>query len=133
MMMDKNWRLQIKSRFSDRENIGQSAVRLQYWSDLPEADVNTLFPLISSEFGVDAGVLRPDDSLDLLVEPVATKNPLLWLAYQTASGDKQIELSYQLNQRLRRFGTESNWPSVLTVDDLMRAWCGLRPRSAEST
>ena len=125
MTIESTWRRQIQDRFSDRKDIGFDEAYTRYWKHLPEADVRELFNLIAVEFGVSAGLIRPGDSLDKLVVPVKTKNPLLWLAYQTAAGDKQNEISYQLNKRLKRFGTTSYWTEILTVDELLRAWCGL--------
>jgi hypothetical protein len=123
---------QILKRFSDRPDISPDETFRSYWSELPREEVQQLFDLIAIEFGVSGGLLRPDDSLDKLVEPLATKNPLLWFAYQGAAGDKQNELSYELDKRLKKFGTKAEWPSISTIDELMRAWGGLRPPEKSS-
>ncbi len=82
---------------------------------------------VEVEYKIPAGLLRPNDSLKKLAEPVSTRNPLKWLVYQTRAGDRENELSLQLAKRLARSGTSATWSRVETFDDLIRAWCGEAP------
>jgi hypothetical protein len=116
-------------RFADRDDIGKEGFYQRYYSarDLGSEAVFELLELIEFEYDLSAGLLRPEDSLSKLVEPIATRNPWRWLVYQTAAGDRQNELSYQLTKRMRNHGTLKSWVRIETVDDLVCAWCGLSP------
>lgn len=86
--------------------------------------------LIEDEYQVPAGLLRPDDKLEKLFDPVVAKNPWRWLVYRTREGDSETEINYELGKRIRRSGTVQSWSHVekfgdLTIRDFIRAWCGL--------
>jgi hypothetical protein len=120
------------SRFEGRKDLGKSELYERYFKGegLSLAEVIECLGLIESELGISAGVLRPEDKLDMLFEPVPTNNPLKWLTYQARAGDRQAEISYQLTKRLTRYGTFDDWTQIETIDDLVRAWCGKIPRRA---
>jgi len=119
----------LRSRFGDREDIGKVGLYERYYAatDLPKEAILECCELIEFEYELSPGLLRPDDKLSKLVEPIPTKNPWRWMVYQTAAGDRQNELSYQLAKRMRQYGTVGFWSKIETVDDLIRAWCGRRP------
>lgn len=119
----------LRSRFGDREDIGKEGLYARYYAatDFPKAALLELLELIEFEYDLSPGVLRPEDKLSKLVEPIPTKHPWRWMVYQTAAGDRQNELSYQLAKRMRKSGTLEAWSQIETVDDLIRAWCGRRP------
>ena len=116
-------------RFADREDLGQAEVYQQYWSDYPEQDVKELLELIHREYQLPPGLLRPDDHLDKLLAPVKTSNPLKWLVYRLRAEDRRSELNFQLSKRQRQHGTEKAWQlkAIVTMNDLMLAWCGRLP------
>jgi len=122
-----HWHDALISRFADRKNIDRDALYARYFMDLPKAAVFECFNLIEEEYQIPSGLLRPEDKLTKIVEPVTTKNPLRWLVYQSRAGDIEFELQRQLDKRLRQHGTQEAWTTVNTVDDLIRAWCGKRP------
>src|SRR6266550_3807656 len=97
----------LLARFADREDIGKVGFYDRYYSSsgLSKEALLELLELIEFEYDVSAGLLRPDDNLSKLVEAVPTKNPWRWLVYHTAAGDRQSELSYQLDKRMRQYGT----------------------------
>ncbi len=95
---------------------------------LPEMEVSACLDLVEFEYGLPAGLLRPEDSLAKLVKPVSTKNPLRWIIYQVRAGDRENELTFQLVRQMRRHGTYGTWQHVDTIDDLVRAWCGQKPK-----
>ena len=127
MVMSRNWRSEILGRFADREDLGANEAYRRFWSQLPEADVLELFALLESEYLFPPGLLRPNDSLERLFQPVRTQNPLRWLIYRARGEDRMSEVNYQLAKRQRRHGTLDKWKRIDTVDDLIRAWCGLLP------
>jgi hypothetical protein len=121
----------IRSRFADREDLGKTRVRQQYWPELPEQDVMELFDVIQLNFQLLPGLLRPDDLVDKLAAPVKTANPLKWLVCRARTEDSLSELDYHLGKRLRQHGTQKAWEhtKIVTVNDLARAWCGKLPLS----
>ena len=129
--MANHWRSEILRRFGDREDIGKREVYQQYWSEMPEQAIMELFELIAIEYKLPAGLLRADDSLDKLLAPVRTRNPLKWLVYQLRAGDRQSELNRELTNRMKQDGTLGKWEKIDTIDDLVRAWCGRLPRKSD--
>ncbi len=119
----------LRARFGDREDIGKQGLYDRYYAStgVPKEALLELLDLIEFEYDLSPGLLRPEDKLEKLVEPIPTKNPWRWLVYRTSAGDRQSELSYRLSKRMRQYGTLGAWPQIETVDDLIRAWCGRRP------
>ena len=118
------WRKAVEARLGDRVDVGKDGLR-RFWSDLPERDVMAALELVEIEVDVRPGLLRPDDRLHDLFEAPPTRNPFRWLEFQTHSSDGMLELSYQLNKRLRANGRLDEWgDNVYTVDEFVRAWCG---------
>src|SRR5207302_10700769 len=108
---------------------GKDEVFQAYWAEkaLARNEVFDALAVIEAEYGLPAGMLRPSDKLELLVEPVRTRNPLRWIYYQVWAGDREGELSLQLRRRMARHGTSGIWPKLETIDDFVRAWCGRKP------
>jgi hypothetical protein len=120
------WRKAVEARFADRSDLGREGLRQQFWRDLPEAEVRAALELVEAEANVRPGLLRPDDRLHDLFRSPSTKNPFRWLEFQTRSSDGLLEISYQLNKQLRTHGTVDEWgDKVYTLDEFVRAWCGL--------
>ena len=126
-MSSDSWRKNMLSRFAGREDLGKDDLCERHFKELPREEVLECLELVESELKIPAGVLRPEDKLDTLFEPVSTNNPLHWLTYQVRAGDRQGEISYQLNKRLRKHGTADAWTQIETINDLVRAWCGQTP------
>ena len=102
-------------------------VRRSFESDRVAA-VEELRSLVDAEFGLDLGILRPDDQLDsVVIHPDAGLNPLRWLFYESWSREAANEVHFQLRKRLKAFGTIESWPRVITIGDLVLAWSGHRP------
>jgi hypothetical protein len=128
--LDKKWLASIRRRFADREDIGRERVYESYFEKegLPKASVFECFDLIDTEYGRISGLVRPDDSLDKLFEPVATKNPFRWMTYETMAGDRQLWFSQDLKKQMKKHGTLLLDLRVLkTIGDFVRAWCGKLP------
>lgn len=133
--LDAAWREDILQRFAGRENLSKDAFYARYFEKLgcPKTDVLECLNLIEFEYQIPAGVLRPEDKLEKLLEPVSTKSPWRWLVYRTHEGDSGTELYYELSKRLLRFGTVQAWSHVekfgdVTICELIEAWCGHEPR-----
>lgn len=99
---------------------------------LPKDEVFDCLRLLEFEYGIPVGILRPEDKLSKLFEPVIAKTPWQWLVFRTREGDSETEINYQLGKRMRRARTLDSWSKVMrlgdmTVADLLRAWSGLSP------
>ncbi len=124
-----HWHKSFLSRFADREDIGKDKLYKEYFSDLPKEEVTEFFDLIEFEYEIPAGLLRPDDEASKLFDPVPRKGVWHWFFYDTREGDSQIEITNQLVKREKLYGTYEKW-KIDTVDDLIRCWCGQKPRNA---
>ena len=89
--------------------------------------------MLEVEFSLPPGLLRPQDDLNMLFESVETKNPFKWLVYRTRAEDGKSEVNSQLFKRMERYGTVGTWSQITTVDDLVRAWCGLKAAETHSS
>ncbi len=129
--LDGEWLTAIKNRFADRSDIGRESVFQLYFAPegLPKEEVDECFDLIESEFGSISGLLRPDDSLEKLFQPVSTKNVFKWAGYRIMGGDRQLWFGDELFERMRKHGTYENrrMISMETIGDFVRAWCGQLP------
>jgi len=127
--LDRRWMTAIRGRFADRENIGRERVYELYFAneDLPEQEVFECFDLIETEYGAITGLLRPEDSLEKLFQPVATRNPFRSMTYEIMAGDRQLWLGEDLRKQMRRHGVNQDWPRMETIGDFVRAWCGRKP------
>jgi hypothetical protein len=123
------WQKTILDRFSERENIGSREVYIRYFRPLGlgEECVMECLELIETEYGLSAGLIRPQDKVSQLVDPVKAKTPWCWLFYRSREEDIQSELNYQLDKRMRRHGTLGSWSHIDTLSDLVKAWCGRKP------
>lgn len=129
--LDRKWLAAIRERFADREDIGRDHVFELYFASegLARDDVFDCFDLIEAEYGYIGGLLRPDDSLDKLFEPVPTRNPFRWAEYRIMAGDRQLWFGDELLKRMRKHGTYS-YRKLLrneTIGDFVRVWCGRLP------
>lgn len=120
------WQGVIRERFGEREDLRAEELYERYWAaaGLPKAEVMECLNLIEVEYQLPAGILRAEDSLKLLFDPISTKNPLKWFLSQPAIEDRASEINYQLARRMEEYGTLGTWTNIETIDDLIRAWCG---------
>lgn len=123
------WQTAILGRLGPRRELQPNELLALLEPDVIEEEALRLFELFEQEYGIPVGWFRPEDSLQVVLEPVPTKNPLKWPGYQMCASDSGAELNYQLGKKLSQHGTQSAWSSgsVRTFGDLVRAWCGGRP------
>jgi hypothetical protein len=126
-----HWQASVLSRFADRNDIGKRGLYERYFSDLPEPAVLECLALLEEEYSLPAGLLRPEDQLAKIFEPIPASNPWRWLVYRSREEDRQSEINYQLAKRQDRYKTRELWvlKGVNTLNDLIRAWCGQKPRA----
>jgi len=122
------WHRAFLRRFADRTDLGKDEFYQRYFQqeDIEREAVEECLSLIESEYQISPGLLRPEDKLDLLFQPVKTRNPFLWVLYRSREEDSESEIRYQLGKQMRRHGTLNEW-QIETIDDLIRAWCGKHP------
>jgi hypothetical protein len=126
-----SWRKSLLDRFSDHEDIGIDEVYARYFmkEGLPRECVFECLKLIEIEYELPAGLIRPSDSLERLLKPVETRNPLRWFLYRHREEDIESELNYELSKRQRKHATFEAWQKFETIADFVHAWCGRKPIS----
>jgi hypothetical protein len=124
--MGKYWRDWIKERFGNRPALTRAEAIRAFWSNLPNSQLAEFFDLIKMEYGFEAGLLRPEDNLELLTAPIKTRNPLRWFAVEPRLEDAASELNYQICQRAEEAGLIDSLP-VSTVRQFVSVWCGVKP------
>jgi hypothetical protein len=107
----------LLERFSDREEVGLDVAIERYWPHLPREPLLELFQLIRMEYDLPAGLLRPEDSIQLLAAPFSVRNPLKWIFEEAAIEDATSELYYRLGKRT------SGVIGIQTLGDLAARWC----------
>lgn len=126
-MASARWRAAIEARFGERPDFGLDSATSLFCAegDLPQNEVSELLRTIEQEYGVSAGLLRPNDPLDHLTTPVPVRNPLRDVFYRYWSDEHWGEINYQLGKRLHRRGKPNFRAGVLrSLGDLAWAWCG---------
>ncbi|CBK41022.1 protein of unknown function [Nitrospira defluvii] len=129
------WHDTIRSRFGNREKLEPQAAYEAFWSEFPQQAVMELFQLIEIEYQLSPGLLRPNDTVNKLLESIKPVNFLKWLFYQAHTEDSESELRYQLGKREQQHGTQDAWEraKIRTIEDLMRAWSGQLPKDKPRT
>ncbi|MGH9409320.1 MAG: hypothetical protein ACRD1V_07680 [Vicinamibacterales bacterium] len=86
-------------------------------------DVEKLAELLEVEIGIPVGLLRPDDRLSEVFAPFTVGNPVTWMMAEMRLEDGLTEVRHELFKRLTGRGGPA--PTLETVRDLFRAWCGI--------
>ena len=116
----------IRERFTRRDDLGHERLYDTYFrvDGLSFQCVKECLDFLEEEVGVPGGLMRPDDPLELLLQPPPTKNPWLWVQFQIIAGDIQGEIGRRLERQLKRGHAKGPRLQVLTFGDLTRRWCG---------
>src|SRR5258705_14010473 len=122
--MSKYWREWIQERFGDRSTMPRDEAIETFWAHIPKAKLEEFFELIEVEYGIEPGLLRPEDNLERLTAPIKTKNPLRWFLVEPRIEDASSELNYKLAKRAKRKGIRDRVP-VSTVAEYVCVWSGI--------
>jgi hypothetical protein len=127
--MRDTWAEEILSRFHGREDLGRDGLFEKFFvaDGLDKESALSCFEEIEMSYRIPIGILRPDDQLSKLFERAETCNPLRWLRWLGDNEFSDEGLLDELNYRMKNAGTENQWKSIETFDDLVRAWCGQGP------
>ena len=123
--MGRHWQKWINERFGDRPALTREEAIKSFWANFPQTELEEFFELIEVEYGLDLGLLRPDDNLERLTAPIKTKNPWRWYLVEPRIEDAASELNYQLWKRADRNGL-GDFAPVSTIGEYARIWCGIR-------
>lgn len=131
-MKDK-WVEQILNRFEGRENLGKHLLFEKYFKEkgIDEKEIMECFDEIERDYNIPVGILRPEDKMTKLTNPIQTKNPLHWFSWQPRSEFTYSELMIELGIQLKKHGTYDLWKIIDTFEDFVLAWCGEKPRQKE--
>lgn len=80
--------------------------------------------VFQQEYDVSFGLLRPDDSLGIFLEPSPTKNPFRWLFARARAEDRASELNFRLFKERKRWRAPTLKAGPQTIGEYVRAWCG---------
>jgi hypothetical protein len=131
--MFNRWKKFILSRFSDREDLSKNEVYQRYWHDLSQEEVMEFFKEIECFYSMPAGLLRPDDDVKKLVEP---DKPDKWykpVRFELQIGELETVLAEELTKRMKRYNISVELDKIRTVDDLIRVWCGQKPKVKDNS
>ncbi len=120
-----NWTALFRQRFFGRTELPWDDLYDKHFSNLPRREVFEMFEFLGEEFGLPIGILRPDDPLEAIFEPVPTRNPVKWLSYRGYEGDMAAELHHRLAVREKTMGTAGNRAQITTFGEYAAAWCGM--------
>jgi hypothetical protein len=119
----------FQGRFPNRENLSLEALYDRYFAkeNLPKTESLELMTLLADELALPVGMLRPEDTMADVLQPVISGNPLRWIEEWTRAADGKAELNDRLRRRLTELGTLDRWQDLPTIADVVRAWCGRLP------
>ena len=118
-----SWNDAIKRYFRERRIMSMGELVREFGLSGPKADtvLEECLGLFQQEYGVAAGLLRPDDPLRIFTEPPKTSNPFSWYFTRSAYEDSTSELNYRLKKRLRASG-RTLVATPTTVGEYVAAW-----------
>lgn len=121
------WNERISTRTTDRDELTLSELSelFGFSPQHEEAAVHECLSVFEEEYGIPGGLLRPEDSLEMFIEPPVPRGVLGWLFDRAAMEDKASELSYRLKRQRERMGR----PPIpvhppTTVGEYVRSWLG---------
>ena len=114
------WRMPyVPDRLSGREYLSAHQMWQQYFAQYPLGAVRAVLSLLEGE-GIPAGLLRPSDDVEAVLQPPATWNPFMWMRRRAAFEDVVAVIDGELaalvpeDERIGTFCT--------TLEDLVRVW-----------
>jgi hypothetical protein len=122
-----SWDESIRARLKERAELTLSELSevFGFAAKRDEAAVNECLSLFEEEYGIPIGVLRPEDGLEVFIEPPPAKGILTWLFERAAIEDKASELSYRLKRQRERIGrTPMPVRPPTTIGEYVDCWVG---------
>jgi len=128
----KDYRAGLLARFGERDVLSKDQLYDQFWAprQLDRPEVIALFDLIEEAYEIPAGILRPNDGIDMLTGRVPEKHWWRGPVHDVIAGDRQFWLQEELVYKLNHYGTYNHIRRVNTIDELVLAWCGWWPTTA---
>jgi hypothetical protein len=128
----KDYRVGSLARFGERDVLSKDELYDHFWANrsLDRLEVIGLFDLIEEAYEIAAGILRPDDSIEILTNRVPEKHWWRGPIHDVIAGDRQFWLEQELVNKLNHYGTYDHVHRVNTIDELVLAWCGCWPTTA---
>ena len=123
-----NWQEELQKRFAGRQELASSQLAIEFMATEPTSSkaLEEVLNLFREEYGIEPGLLRPDDPLSIFAEPPRTGNPVTWLFNRAAVEDRVSELNHRLMQQRREISAPPLQRSPVTVREYVLAWLGSR-------
>jgi hypothetical protein len=109
----------VRERLRDRDDLSADEMWRQHLGKYPVEAVRSVFSLLESE-GVPAGLLRPSDDVEDVLQPPPTGNPFSWLRRRAAFEDVVSTIDSELGAVVPRSEQAATFGS--TFEDLVRVW-----------
>lgn len=115
----------LLARFGDRPVLSRRELIDLFRADeaFDEARMSSLFALLEEIYRIPAGILRPSDHIDLLVERVPEKRWWRGPVHDVIAGDRQFWIQEELARQTKGRLDGDEIGEIKTVLDLVRAWC----------
>jgi hypothetical protein len=125
----EDYRAGLVARFGERDVLSKDELYDRFWTDrnLDRTEVIGLLDLIEEAYEIPAGILRPNDPIEMLTDRVPEKHWWRGPIHDIIAGDRQFWVQEELDHKLRQYGTRDHIRRVHTVDELVLAWCGWWP------
>ena len=125
----KDYRAGLLARFGERNVLSKDELYARFWADrnLDRTEVIGLLDLIEEAYEIPAGILRPNDPIEMLTDLVPETHWWRGPIHDVIAGDRQLWVQEELDHKLREYGTYNHIRRVHTINELVLAWCGWRP------
>lgn len=125
----EDYRAGLLARFGERDVLSKDELYDRFWADrrLDQTEVFGLFDLIEEAYDIPAGILRPEDSIELLTARVPEQHWWRGPIHDVIAGDRQFWVQEELGHKLRDYGTYDHIQHIRTIDELVLSWCGWWP------
>jgi len=121
----KDYRAGLLARFGGRPVLPRRELINLFRAGEPfdEEKMSPLFALLEEIYRIPAGVLRPSDDINLLVERVPERRWWRGPVHDVIAGDRQFWLQEELARQTKGRPEKDEIGEIKTVLDLVRAWC----------
>lgn len=126
-----SYRRGLLRRFADREALPLEGAWAHFWSDLPKSEVVDFLHEVEGSYRIPAGLLRPTDSVQLLVAPVPARSWWRDHCHDLYQGEAASTLEFGIvaKREGRSLPKPTAWPE--TIDGLVRLYCEARGQAEE--
>jgi hypothetical protein len=118
-------RLTVLTQHRDEMDFSALCLLFSAATEKEQRELDGCLSLFEDEYNIPKGLLRPEDPLNMFLEPPVSKGFFSWLFGRAAIEDKSSELNYRLKRQRKRIGrTPIPERPPTTVGEYVGAWLG---------